>query len=58
MGYDLKMVKQAILDQFGGVEALASSVGISEGGSRESQHQATSQFWEQALATAHRADII
>lgn len=49
MSYDLETLKHAIQHQFGGAEALANSVGMAEGGSREALHLAAIQFWQLAL---------
>ena len=50
MAYNPASVREMIVRAFGGVGSLANSVGMAEGGSRESQHLAAIEFWQLALA--------
>jgi hypothetical protein len=50
MPYDKAQVREMIIRQHGGAQHLANTVGQSEGGSRQSQHESAIQFWTVALA--------
>ncbi len=58
MGYQRDDVKQMIVQQHGGIQNLAASVGQAEGGSRESVHNAAIQFWQLALSLLDGGEVI
>jgi hypothetical protein len=56
MAYDKETVRQMLIRQFGGAQNLANSVGQSEGGSTQSQHESALQFWQYALELLDEPD--
>jgi hypothetical protein len=50
MPYDKAQVREMIIRQHGGAQNLANTVGQSEGGSRQSQHESAIEFWTVGLA--------